>query len=64
MAETKMTTEKLPRASSITSTHMQSAFIYGSIRAARRIELFGRMNRRVLRNIGKPAEKDGTVGKI
>ena len=51
---------KVPRAQGITEQHLYSAFIYGSERQQRRIEQWGRMNRRILKNIGKPATQDGT----
>jgi len=54
---------KLPRSSGVTAHHLVSAFIYGSTHQQRRIERWGRMNRKILRGIGKPAQKDGTTGK-
>jgi hypothetical protein len=63
MPDTKTVIERLPRAQSITSDHLIQAFIYGSRRQQQRIDAFGRLNRRVLRGIGKPALQDGTVGK-
>jgi hypothetical protein len=51
---------RLPRSSGITSTHMQSAYIYGSTHQQRRIERWGRMQRKIIQSIGKPAKKDGT----
>jgi|HubBroStandDraft_4_1064222.scaffolds.fasta_scaffold35407_5 hypothetical protein len=61
MPEPKRTIGRLPRASSITSTHLIVAFIYGSLNQQRRIESFGRLNRKVLRGIGRPAKQDGTT---
>jgi len=51
---------KLPRSSGISEQHLYSAYVYGSTRQQRRIETWGRMSRRILRSIGKPAKKDGT----
>ena len=59
--EKTVVVERLPRSSSITSAHMLAAFIYGSLRQQRRIEMIGRLNRKVLRGIGRPAKQDGTT---
>ncbi|MGB8801168.1 MAG: hypothetical protein WCC97_10800 [Candidatus Acidiferrales bacterium] len=59
--EKTIVVERLPQSSSITSIHLMSAFIYGSIRQQKRIEMFGRLNRKVLRGIGRPAAQDGTT---
>jgi hypothetical protein len=56
----KVVMERLPRASSITANHLQSAYIYGSTQQQRRIERWGRMQRKIIRSIGNPAKKDGT----
>jgi hypothetical protein len=54
---------KLPKASSITKDHMVSAYVYGSSRQQKRIEAFGRLNKKILQGIGKPAKHDGTVSR-
>lgn len=54
---------KLPKASSITEDHLEAA-LSGSTHQQKRITLYGKLNRRILKNIGKPALKDGTVGKL
>jgi hypothetical protein len=54
---------RLPRSSGITEQHLYSAYVYGSTNQQRRIERWGRMNRKILRNIGKPSTSDGTTGK-
>jgi hypothetical protein len=51
---------KAPRSSGVTAQHMQSAYIYGSTHQQRRIERWGRMQRKIIQSIGKPAKKDGT----
>jgi hypothetical protein len=63
MADTKMPNGTMPKAASISKNQIISAYVYDSTRAQRRIESYGRLNRKILRNIGKPAQKDGTVGK-
>jgi hypothetical protein len=55
--------QRLPKASSLTQTHIIMAVVYKSRHQQQRIEEFGRLNRRILRGIGKPAREDGTVGK-
>ena len=52
---------QLPRASSITQTNIEAAYIIGFDRQRRRIEEIGKLNRKVLKGIGKAAAKDGTV---
>ena len=54
---------RLPRSSGITEQHLYQAFIYGSTHQQKRIERWGRMNRKILRNISKPSTSDGTTGK-
>jgi hypothetical protein len=51
---------RLPRSSGITEQHLYSAFIYGSTHQQRRIKQWGRMQKRILRNIGRDSKHDGT----
>ena len=61
--QSKILVQRLPRASGITPDHIYF-LLCGSKLQASRLLAYGKLNRRILRNIGRPALHDGTVGKI
>jgi hypothetical protein len=56
----KIVVERLPRSQGVVERHMVAAYIWGSKHHQRRIEVWGRMQRKILHSIGAPAKKDGT----
>ena len=52
---------RIPHAQSIVVHHLIAAYVYESRSARDRIEKYGRMSKKILRNIGRPAQVDGTV---
>ena len=55
---------QLPRSQGIDAERIEFAYVNGSTHEQYRIEEWGRMNRRILRSLGKPATEDGTVSKL
>ena len=55
--------DPLPKSQGVVAHHIEQAFVYGSKHQQNRIEAYGRLNRKVLKSIGKPALEDGTVSK-
>jgi hypothetical protein len=53
-------TGKLPKSQGVVAHHILQAYVYGSERQQKRIETYGRMNKKILRGIGKPHDQDGT----
>jgi hypothetical protein len=49
--------EKLPKAQGIVMRHIIQAYVYGSERQQRRIEVYGKMNRQILLQTGQPTGK-------